>query len=220
MRGFAPTVSSAFVLAVLIGCSKEESHQEIIPAEASPAAQTAPTPPDATVLRIQEGIPADPPILALWVGPIYLAGTQPLLLFALWDDGTMIRRAETNASRSSDQLMIGNIGPAQARAVLGQVRQTGLFDADTLDGLLHMDGPEYLLALMDDAGQVLRRYHGREDWIKLNELNSTASPSAAEIRQFLDRWKATQAIFNRLESQAGAMRPYRGPVTTTYPAGA
>jgi hypothetical protein len=153
-------------------------------------------------------LPDVDPVVSKWDGGAHLAGVKPSVLFAAWRDGTVLRRTDRG-------LMVGRAGKADIEQLLEIVRSAGFFDDRKLRELIVPDGPQLVITASAGERAAVLRYHGRQDWLDVEDIDESASPSRAEVTEFMQLWTTVNEAIASLEVELG--QEYHGAVILDYP---
>jgi hypothetical protein len=195
-----------FVTVYAISCStRDEGSQGIRPGGSSPS-----EPAD---------LPHGEPVIALWNEGALLV-VKPFLLFAAWEDGTVIRRGEVakpmgGTMSISDwaerKLTIGSVKPSEIEALQVAIAKTGFFHPRLEYGIVFPDGPCQTLCVRYGKARRLLSHQGPSDkWLReyIGTLGPTGSPTRKDAEAFVAMW---DTIANRIDAVVRAkMQEFRG----------
>ena len=162
-------------------------------------------------------LPTGEPAICLWDGGIYMLGIKPYVVFAVWKDGTVLRRDEGQAAEPG-KLRIGRADPAAVARLLADCDAAGFYDPPVRHAVL-VDGPERRICLRDGTRRQILAYHDRDEWVQLDALDPATSwlcPGRYEMARFVRLWRQASAGIDALKP-AGLIE-YVGPVLLEYPA--
>lgn len=148
------------LLLLVFGCSERPS---------PPAQQPATTAPS----------PSGPPVIQLWNDGTYLLGIKPFVLFAAWEDGTVLRRVDGRPK-------VGKVTPQAIAELLGKVDKAGFFTPALDHGIAVPDGPCRSLAATHRGRKMKLFYNGQTDF---NRVGPHASPSRQQFEAFAAMWQ-------------------------------
>jgi hypothetical protein len=170
------------------------------------AQQGSPPPRDAAGKTIE-----DAPVIALWNDGVSMAQVKPFLIFAAWNDGTVIWRgaldkpmggAESLFDWARSELKTGSVASSEIGKVQAAIAQAGFFHPPLANGLLFPDGPSQSLCVrFGHAKRLLSHYGSSDKWLlqSIAELEPSSVPSRKDAEAFVVMWdKIMKLISTRL----------------------
>jgi hypothetical protein len=199
VRHILGSVIAASLVLALAACQRTSTERPAPP---------APDPPQAG-----EPLTQTAPVVELWNGGIYLAGVQPFLLFAAYDDGKVLVRGDPNLlphHRDNLALGHGHTTPDAIRALLHQCEQAGIFSPPINHPVLYPDGAEFILIVRGPDRVAQLHYHGGDP--QLDTIGPTASPSRRDLEAFDRLWHRAMVAIRK--ATMVKTDPYEGQVPT------
>ena len=118
------------------------------------------------------------PTITLWDGGDYLMGTKPSLIFAMWEDGRVVRRV-------GPKLMVGKVTQSEVTSTMELAEREGFFTSE-LKTLAVPDGPLRSLAATWHGKHAALAFD--EHHIDPQKVDEHASPSREEVMKFVGTW--------------------------------
>jgi len=186
---------------------------------AAPATQPA--------ARRSSSRPQGQPVIALWNDGAHMARIKPFLLFAAWDDGTVLRRGEVakpmGGAKSlhdwaAGKLTIGSIKPSEVLALQAAMAKASFFRPPLADGVRFVDGPSQSLLVRYGKAHRLLSHHGPSDtWLgeHIGKLGPTASPTRKDTETFVAMWDHVVKLIDAIAPTNVA--EFRGQREVAYP---
>ena len=141
-------------------------------------------------------LPAAMPVITMWNGGILMAGIDPYLLYAVWEDGTVMNRTPlpppTGMKTPGDGLTVGRVGPERVQALLRECEQAGIFSPPAGGSRIGIDGPWLRLSVRHEGQEQVLDYHGRDEWEKPESGGPQAGQPSAEAEAFIKLWRETE----------------------------
>jgi hypothetical protein len=156
----------------------------------------------------------------MWDAGILLV-EEPFLLFAAWEDGTVIRRTKWDArywaDRKAGTLKVGKVSPAEVRRLVDDFVKTVWFEDAPQGyalrwGLIPVDGEMLRMAVRHGDKEKVLSYGPRLD---LKQYGPTSSPSRAEVIAFVQMWNQAAAAIKKVEPPS--WQDYSGGRVIEYP---
>ena len=153
------------------------------------------------------------PVIQYWDGGVHMIGRPPVILFAVWSDGMVVKRA-------GKETMVGFVSPGDISRLKQAIRKAGFFTPSSshiLDtyGMVFPDGPVRCLSVTDVGSQRTLYYHGRDDLNRLGQIGSNADPSREQVEQFIAMWKQVVTEIEKVVPKK--LEPFEGDRNVTYP---
>ena len=181
-------------------------------ATTSPTKQSRTTQPTT-----QSAASSNLPVVEMWNGGINLAGIEPFLIFAAWNDGTVLASTPSTRGQRPSDLLIGNAKPQDIEQLLKTADIAGFFDPPIKYPVVYPDGPDFVIILRHAGKQGRLEYHGGDP--KLGEIGPTASPSRDQMRAFYELWHKVEtsikqcpvSTLSKFKGQPPSFQPYTQP---------
>ena len=178
-------------LAMLIGCGPEPT-----PSGAAEDVQARSQADESSIRRSPRSVPTVMPVITMWNGGIPMAGVDPYLLYAVWEDGTVMVTSPQppgTGIRARDAiLMVGKVDPARVEALLQACEQAGAFDSSGLRTCLYPDGPWLRTSIRYKGQHAVLDYHGRDEWEGPENDGPHAGRDRPEVRAFIKLWREVE----------------------------
>jgi hypothetical protein len=154
---------------------------------------TSPSPPGA--------VPHGEPVITLWNDGAAVV-VKPFLLFAAWEDGTVIRRGEVAKPMGGTEslndwadrkLTIGSVKPSEVTALQLAIAKTGFFHPRLEYGIVFPDGPcQTLCVRYGKAARLLNHYGPPDKWLRdyVGALGPNSITTRADAEAFVAMWGA------------------------------
>jgi hypothetical protein len=155
------------------------------PASSKPSGATSSSP---------ASVPATRPVVEMWNGGLYMPSIKPFLLFAAWEDGTVLVRRPLERW-SKGPLFIGKAKVQDLEGLLKAADKAGFFDSPIRD-LIYVDGPELIITMRFARGETTLRYDDGEP--KLELYGPYATPSREQVIAFDKLWRKVDAAIKNL----------------------
>lgn len=138
-------------------------------------------------------VPSTRPIVEMWNGGIHLAGIKPFLLFAAWEDGTVLARRsfEPCSLRQMEVLLIGKARQQDIEHLLKTAEDAGFFAPPIRGPVVYPDGPDFIISINHGGKGGMLEYHGGDP--KLDQIGPNASPSRSQVQAFHELWRKVVA---------------------------
>jgi len=138
-------------------------------------------------------VPSSRPIVQMWNGGIYLAGIKPFLLFAAWENGTVLvrRSLDERSIPRKETLFLGKAKEQDIKDLLKMAEDAGFFDPPIKSAVVQPDGPDFVITIHHGGKVGMLEYHGGDP--KLDEIGPNASPSRTQMQAFYDLWRKVEA---------------------------
>jgi len=182
--------------------------------------------PSATSPSGPAELPHGEPVITLWNDGAWPV-VKPFLLFAAWEDGTIIRRGEVGKPRARTEslndwaerkLTIGSVKPAEIEALQLAIARTGFFHPPLEFGIVFPDGPcQTLCVRYGKARRLLRHYGPLDKWLReyLVKEGPTGSPTRKDAEAFVAMW---DRIAKRIDAVVPAKtKEFRGEADLPRP---
>ena len=180
---------------------------------------TSPTEqPRTTQPTTQSAASSNLPVVEMWNGGIHLAGIEPFLMFAAWNDGTvLVSPTSSTRGQRPTGLLIGKAKPQDIEQLLKTADTAGFFDPPIKYPVVYPDGPDFVIILRHAGKQGRLEYHGGDP--KLGEIGPTASPSRDQMRAFYELWHKVEtsikhcpvSTLSKFKGQPPPFQPYTQP---------
>jgi hypothetical protein len=152
---------------------------------------------------------------------------KPFLLFAAWEDGTVIRRGEVGTPMGGAEsindwadrkLTVGSVKPSEIKALQVAIARTGFFRPPMGEGIRFVDGPSQTLCVRCGKARRLLSHHGPSDkWLReyIEKFGPTGNPTRNDGEAFAAMW---DKIAKLIDAVAPAkMDEFRGQKQLTPP---
>ena len=167
--------------------------------------------------------PQGQPVIALWNDGTHLLNIKPFLLFAAWEDGTVLRRGEVSKPISGAQsigrkLTIGSVKPSDVQTLQAAIAKAGFFSPPLGDGLLFVDGPSQSLSVRCGKANRLLSHHGPSDkWLGeyIGRRAPKGSPQRDDYEAFVAMWDQVAKLIDA--ATPTSMAEFRGQVELVCP---
>ena len=171
----------------------------------------------ATAARAQDGSSTSPPlatqseakepVIVLWNDGVHMVNLKPFLLFAAWEDGTVVRRGDVGKTMggatsihdwAARKLTVGSVKPSEVLVLQAAIAEAGFFRPPLADGMCFVDGPSQSLCVRYGKAHRLLSHYGPSDKglrESIEELAPTSTPSREDAEAFAAMWdKVTRLI--------------------------
>jgi len=167
--------------------------------------------------------PQGQPVIALWNDGTHLLNIKPFLLFAAWEDGTVLRRGEVSKPISGAQsiarkLTIGSVKPSDVQALQAAISKAGFFSPPLGDGLVFVDGPSQSLCVRFGKAHRLLSHHGPLDKLLreyMEKMGPTSRPTREDAEAFVVMWDQVAKLVDT--ATPAKMAEFRGQVELARP---
>jgi len=139
-----------------------------------------------------------------------MANIKPFLLFAAWEDGTVIRRGDVGKTMggatsihdwSASKLTVGSAKPSEVLALQAAIAEAGCFRPPLADGLRFIDGPSQSLCVRYGKAHRLLSHHGPSDKglrESIEKMGPTSTPSREDAEAFAAMWDKIANLIDAL----------------------
>jgi len=167
--------------------------------------------------------PPGQPVVALWNDGCFLLDIKPFLLFAAWEDGTVLRRGEVSKPISGAQsiarkLTIGSVKPSDVQALQAAIAKAGFFSPPSERGMLCPDGPSQSLSVrFGKAHRLLSHYGPSDKWLRedIGTMGPTSGPTREDAEAFVAMWDQVAKLIDA--ATPTNMVEFRGQVELARP---
>ena len=167
--------------------------------------------------------PQGQPVIALWNDGCYLLNIKPFLLFAAWEDGTVLRRGEVSKPISGAQsiarkLTIGSVKPSEVQALQAAIAKAGFFSPPSERGMLFPDGSSQSLSVrFGKANRLLNHYGPSDKWLReaIEKMGPKGSPQRDDYEAFVAMWDQVAKLVDA--ATPAKMAEFRGQVKLAHP---
>jgi len=127
----------------------------------------------------------------MWNGGIHLAGIKPFLLFAAWEDGTVLvrRPLEPRSIPLKEALFLGKAKQQDIEDLLKTAEDANFFYPPIKGPVVRPDGPDFVITITHGERTGKLEYHGGDP--RLNEIGPDAAPSRTQVEAFDKLWRKT-----------------------------
>jgi hypothetical protein len=150
------------------------------------------------------------PVIALWDDGSTLSHSEPFLLFAAWEDGTVVRKPESLREKwggtdyfnwAKKNLLIGSVPPSVIVDLQRAIAKAGFFQPPLECGALFPDGPCETLFVQHGKARRLMSHYGVSDKILREYVASIgphANPSRDDGETLIAMWDKIAELIDRI----------------------
>ncbi len=134
--------------------------------------------------NIEPGTPVsrlNSPVVTFWENGDFRQGRAPTILFAIWRDGSVLRRV-------SGRLYIGKVTTLEEKQLIDSLEVAGLEQSPISTGAIYPDGPSYLLWAYLNGQEIALTHDTNFAWQDLEQLAPAGSPGRLQLEAFIEMW--------------------------------